>query len=151
MAGRRRGTVMTTTSRSYVVSTVSHRSWALTKIVLFPSLFKKERLELTGAYALLWVLAGSKAHGKGWRKACASVAFFWTLCNCRCSDRCISYVRWMDNTISTYERPRTKNNNIGKEVESSRATQGDRLGKNLKILLRSNFSLNMSICPICST
>ena len=85
------------------------------------------------------------------RKACASVAFFWTLCNCGCSDRCIWYVRWMDNTISTYERPRTKNNNIGKEVESSRATQGDRLGKNLKILLRSNFSLNMSICPICST
>ena len=35
----------------------------------------------------------------------------------------------MDNTISTYERTGTKNNNIGKEVESSRATQGDLLGK----------------------
>jgi len=26
-------------------------------------------------------------------KACASVDFFWTLCNCQCSDRCISYVK----------------------------------------------------------
>ncbi len=48
----------------------------------------------------------------------------------------------MDNTIFTYVRPRTKNYNIGKKVESSRAPQGYCLGKNQKIPLRLNFSLN---------
>lgn len=57
----------------------------------------------------------------------------------------------MDNTIFTYVRPRTKNYNIGKKVESSRAPQGYRLGKNQKIPLRLNFSLNTSIFPKSAT
>ena len=44
---------------SYALATVSHRSGALTKIVLFPTLFKKQRLAPAGAYASFCVLAGS--------------------------------------------------------------------------------------------
>ena len=65
----------------------------------------------------------------GWnfwvRKARAWVELFCTLCNSGCYDCCIWYVRWMDNTFSTYERTGTKNNNIGKKlsrVEPHRAT-----------------------------
>ncbi len=67
----------------------------------------------------------------GWnfwvRKARAWLELFCTLCNCGFYDCCIWYVRWTDNTISTYERTGTKNYNTGKEVESSRATGGDLL------------------------
>lgn len=49
----------------------------------------------------------------GWyfwvRKARAWVELFCTLCNCGCYDCCIWYVRWTDNTISTYVRTGTKN------------------------------------------
>jgi hypothetical protein len=49
----------------------------------------------------------------GWyfwvRKARTWVELFCTLCNCGCYDCCIWYVRWTDNTISTYVRTGTKN------------------------------------------
>ncbi len=38
---------------SYATATVSYQCAAHTKIVLFPTLFKKQRLELTGAYSIL--------------------------------------------------------------------------------------------------
>ncbi len=40
---------------SYAAATVSHRSAAHMEIVLFPTPFKKPRLKLTGAYAILFL------------------------------------------------------------------------------------------------
>ncbi len=49
---------------SYATATVSYQCAAHTKIVLFPTLVKKPRLDLAGAHAILCLLAGSHHRGE---------------------------------------------------------------------------------------